>query len=124
LYGCVAGLLLALAAEAGRFLLTQNFHAVIPGRVYRSAQPSGTRLECLVRRHGIRTVINLRGCCAPLPWYLDEARTSHRLHVAQEDVCLSAGRLPSVAEMRRLVEVLDRNEHPYLIHFHLGADPT
>ena len=48
----------------------------------------------MIAAHGIRTVVNLRGCCAPFPWYLDECRATHRLDVAQEDVCFSAGRLP------------------------------
>lgn len=124
LYGLLAGLALAAAGEIGRMLLGGNFHTAVPGRVYRSAQPSPARLERLIREHGIRTVVNVRGCCAPLPWYLEECRVTHDLGVAQEDVCFSAGRLPSIHEVRRLIEVLDRSEYPILIHCHRGADRT
>jgi hypothetical protein len=44
--------------------------------------------------------------------------------VAHEDICLSAGRMPSTVELRRLVEVLDNCEYPILIHCHRGADRT
>ena len=54
-------------------------------------------------------MINLRGCCTPNPWYLDECRVTQRLDVSQEDICFSAGRLPSVPEVRRL-----RARHPGL----------
>jgi hypothetical protein len=124
LKGCLAGLLLATAVEGGRVLFGHNLHPVIPGRVYRCAQLSGPDLERVLRAHHIRTVINLRGSCAPFPWYLDECRVTHRLDVAQEDVCFSAGRLPSVHEMRRLIEVLDRCEYPVLFHCRRGADRT
>src|SRR5206468_266546 len=103
-YGCVLGGLLAVLCESGRVLIGSNFHTVLPGRVYRCAQLSGDGLEQLVTAHGIRTVVNLRGSCAPFPWYLDEARATHRSNVGQEDVCFSAGRLPSMHELRRLIE--------------------
>ncbi len=120
-----AWLLLAAAlAESGRVIFGNNFHTVIPGRVHRCAQPSPRDLEAAVRDHGIRTVVNLRGCCSEHPWYLAESRTTHRLGVCQEDVCLSAGRLPPTTEIRRLVEVLDRAEYPLLLHCRRGADRT
>ncbi|HXG12935.1 MAG TPA: tyrosine-protein phosphatase [Gemmataceae bacterium] len=124
LRGGAVGLLLALGANAAYVMIGPNFHAVVPGQVYRCAQPSGDELERLIRRYGVRTVINLRGCCPPLPWYLDECRATHRCNVAQEDVTLSAGRLPSIHEVRRLVDVLDRSEYPVLIHCRRGADRT
>ncbi len=120
----LAGLCLAVLTEAGRVLFGGNLHAVVPGRVYRSSQMSADKLAQVVHAYDIRTVINLRGCCDPFPWYLEECRTTHRLQVAQEDICLSAGRLPSVYEMRRLLEVLDRTEYPILIHCRRGADRT
>jgi hypothetical protein len=124
LWGGVTGLVLALAVEVGDVLFGRNLHALIPGRVYRCAQQPGEGLARMVRELGIRTVVNLRGCCPSLPWYLDECRTTHRLNVSQEDVCLSSGRLPSVPELRRLVEVLDRTDYPVLLHCKRGSDRT
>src|SRR5438045_2137576 len=65
LYGAVALALLAVLAEAARILFGGNFHAVIPGRVYRCSQPSPRSLKEMVASHGVRTVVNLRGCCNP-----------------------------------------------------------
>lgn len=124
LVGCVAGLGLAGAWEVGGVMLGRNFHAVIPGRVYRCAQPTAAGLEQVVRQHGIRTVVNLRGIGVPWPWYLDECRASHRLDVNHEDVSFSASRLPANQEVRRLIEVLDRTEYPILLHCRQGADRT
>jgi protein tyrosine phosphatase (PTP) superfamily phosphohydrolase (DUF442 family) len=122
--GCLLGLLLACAVEFTRVMLLGNFHVVIPGQVYRSAQLSDAELDAVIEKHGIRTVINLRGCCNPFPWYLDECRATHRRDVNQEDIGFSAGRLPPVPEIRRLVEVLERTEYPVLIHCNRGADRT
>ena len=124
LRGCVVGGLLVIAVIVVDDTLFGNFHTVVAGRVYRCAQPSAAELEKICRERGIRTVVNLRGCCAPLEWYLDECRVTHALNVAQEDVSLSATRLPSTREIRRLVEVLDHCEYPVLFHCYRGADRT
>src|SRR5262249_23653077 len=58
------------------------------------------------------------------PWYLDECRATHQHGVNQEDIGFSAGRLPPVPEIRRLVEVLDRTDYPIVLHCSRGADRT
>ncbi len=122
--GVVTGLLLAVLVHVVYVLAWGNFRTVLPGEVYRCAQPSGPRLERFVRERGIRTVVNLRGCCPTAPWYLDEARVTSRLGVAQEDISLSATRLPSTVGVRQLVEVIERASYPILFHCHQGADRT
>ena len=124
LRGCLTGAALVLLAQALYVLVGWNFHTVIPGRVYRAAQPDARALGWYVRRHGVRTVINLNGCCDPKPQYLDECRATHRLDVSQEDIGMSAGRLPAVPALRHLLEVLDHAEYPVLIHCHRGIDRT
>src|SRR5271165_3430586 len=120
------GTLAALAAAIGLYavyvLLGPKFHTVIPGRVFRCAQPSPARLESLVRHYGIRTVLNLRGVCETLPCYIDECLATNRLGLSQEDLGLSANRLPSAQCLRELVEVLERSEYPVLLHCNKGAD--
>ncbi len=69
-------------------------------------------------------MVNLRGSCAGFDWYIAECRASAELDASQVDLCFSAGRLPAVAEMRRLVEVIDRGERPLLFHCQRGADRT
>lgn len=101
-----------------------NLHVVLPGRVYRGAQPSPAMLKHLARRYGVRTIVNLRGCCAPFPWYLQECRATQELGMSQEDLTFSAIRLPSRYELRHLVEVLLRSEQPIYLHCRQGADRT
>jgi hypothetical protein len=121
---CLIGALAVPGVEAYRVFFGANFHTLIPGRVYRSAQLSPTQLERRLRANDIHTVVNLRGNCDPCPWYLEESRVTHRTNVCQEDICFSAGHLPSVSEVRRLVAVLDRTEYPILLHCRRGADRT
>jgi len=116
LRGIAAAAALLTVVYVGYVLLGTNFHTVIPGAVYRTAQPSAKRLEALVRTYGIRTIVNLRGCCDPYPWYLDECIAANRLNLSQEDIPFSATRLPPVDT------VLDRSEKPLLLHCNRGAD--
>jgi protein tyrosine phosphatase (PTP) superfamily phosphohydrolase (DUF442 family) len=122
----LAGLvvLLAILWEPLHVFVGDNVHAVIPGEIYRGAQPDESLLRILVKRHGIRTIVNLRGACYPHDWYVEEAQAAQDLGLALEDVCFSAGRWPSQHEMRRFVEVLDRSERPIYLHCRHGADRT
>jgi protein tyrosine phosphatase (PTP) superfamily phosphohydrolase (DUF442 family) len=105
-------------------MIGRNFHAVIPGRVYRCAQLSPTSLADVIQTHGIRTVVNLRGCGATLPWYLAECRMTHQLNINQEDISFSASRLPASQEVRQVIRVLDATDYPILLHCRQGADRT
>lgn len=118
----IAGL--AVAAEMARVLFGSNRHTVVPGRVYRSAQPSGEAVAELIASRQIKTVLNLRGVSRDADWYLAESRAAHAANVSQEDITLSAYLLPPPAELRRLVDVLDHTEYPVLIHCKQGADRT
>jgi hypothetical protein len=120
----LVGLALALIAKLAEIFLAGNVHTVLPGQFYRCSQPSPARLEKLIHDHGIRTVVNLRGAGPSFEWYVDECRVSMALDTCQEDVCFSAGRLPPVPEVRRLIEILDRSERPILFHCQRGADRT
>jgi hypothetical protein len=115
---------LAIVLEGANVLLGANFHTVIPGAVYRCSQPSPDGLAGLIRSYGIRTVINLRGCCDPIPSYLEECRVTSRLDVSQEDIAFSSGKLPPVPSVRELVRVLDGSDKPVIFHCHKGIDRT
>jgi protein tyrosine phosphatase (PTP) superfamily phosphohydrolase (DUF442 family) len=122
--GAALILLGVVAYEALRVFAGSNRHTVLPGRVYRCAQPSESDLRELVRDRHIRTVVNLRGVSQVQDWYRAEARTLHDLNVSQEDITFSANRLPPPSELRRLIDVLDHTEYPVLLHCKQGADRT
>lgn len=114
----------AFLAEVRYVYFGRNWHAIIPGRVYRSAQLSADDLPAQIAEYNIRTVINLRGSCIGFPWYVGECRTTSAHGVSQEDITLSATRLPAPSEIRRFVEVLDRTEYPIVLHCRQGVDRT
>lgn len=125
----IPGICLLVIGEVIRVLALSNRHCVIPGRVYRCAQPTPADLRELAEAYGLRTVINLRGLARDendpaSGWYFAEAQTLHDLGLSQEDITLSANRLPPPGELRRLVEVLDKSEYPVLLHCKRGADRT
>ena len=113
-----------VACETVRVLALTNRHEVIPGKVYRSSQPSGAHIREQAQKLGIRTVLNLRGLSNEFDWYKQECEACRELGLSQEDITLSANSLPPTAEIRRIVEVFDRTEYPVLIHCKAGADRT
>lgn len=118
------GLGAAVVGESLRVLAFSNIHTVVPGKVYRSAQLRGSTLSRLIREKGIRTVVNLRGIGPETPWFLEECQATHETDVNQEDITLSAKRLPAPTEIRRLIDVLDHTDYPIVIHCQRGADRT
>ena len=120
----IAALIVLPIWHFSTIFLAGNVHEVIPGQLYRGAQPSGRSLENLIRKHKIRTVLNARGCCWPDGWYTSEAEVCQRLGVNLEDICFSAVHLPSRDELRVLIDVLDHAERPIFIHCRQGADRT
>ena len=124
LRGGICGLAAAGLIDGWTIAFADNLHTVKPGRVFRSAQMSPEHFRRALERRHIRTIVNLRGTCPDMPWYLAECRVTHDANVNQEDVCLSATRLPSPSELRRLIEVLDGTEYPILLHCRQGVDRT
>lgn len=123
----VHGTALGIAAFAVSVVvkvLDGNVHEVQAQRVYRSSQLSPVRQARLIASARIRTVVNLRGCCADFAWYQAECAVSHNAGVAQEDVFLSATRLPAPSEVRQLLAVLLHTEYPILLHCRQGVDRT
>jgi hypothetical protein len=124
LHGFLYGIVVGGGLHFGYVFFGPNFHTVLPGQVYRCAQLDASTLAWLIQWHHVRTVLNLRGFSDPTPWYLAECRATSGQDVSQEDVGLSAGRLPPVPAVRQLIEVLDHAERPLLIHCNKGIDRT
>ncbi|MEG6508324.1 dual specificity protein phosphatase family protein [Methyloligella sp. 2.7D] len=114
---------LALAGCYTAFIfLTGNFHTVIPGVLYRSAQPSAERIVELHERYGIKTIINLRGAHPDLDWYKAESTVASRKGITLVDFPISAKRVLSPDQVELLLAVLADAEPPVLIHCLDGAD--
>ncbi len=120
----VLGLLLGLGWETYRVLLGGNLHTVLPGKVYRSAQPTGAMIRDLHAQTGLKSVLNLRAACPGKAFYEDEVRACNDLGIVLHDFEFSAVRLPSAFELRRFVRTLESTPQPLLLHCKQGADRT
>jgi protein tyrosine/serine phosphatase len=123
----VAALALALAVPAGLAVhrrLSGNLGTVVPGRVLRSAQLTPDQLRDVVRAHGIRTVLNLRGPNPDQPWYRDELRATLDSGAVQVDVPLASDHWLSRSQVRTLLDLADHAAYPLLVHCEFGAERT
>jgi undecaprenyl-diphosphatase len=100
-----------------------NFHEVIPGEVYRSAQLSGSTLKRHVRENGIQTVINLRQADSNVKWYREEMEAVAELEVNHHSIGMfaSSPRVDQVIELHDLIRGVER---PLLVHCRAGIDRT
>lgn len=116
--GALALALLAAGLPLGCTRVLYNFGTVEPARLYRSGQPSPLLLRWARSRHGIRSIINLRG---HTPGYESAFAARHGLRLFVFD--LSATRPPSKAEVERFLAILeDPGNLPALVHCRNGVD--
>jgi protein tyrosine/serine phosphatase len=122
----IGGVLLALGLSLGGYLgalqLTDNFHTVVAGELYRSGQPTATDIAYYQKTHGIKTIINLRGENRGLAWYDAEISEAKQLGITHIDFRMSARRELTQVEAVNLVRILERAEKPMLAHCQAGAD--
>lgn len=117
----------ALAAwiyRSSTFRPAENFHVVDEGRFYRMAQPRPEELEALVKKYGIKTVINLRGHQSGEWWYDDEAEATKKLGIKQVDIGFSTENVQFKHDWVAYLDTLKTAERPILVHCRSGADRT
>jgi protein tyrosine/serine phosphatase len=98
-----------------------NFHAVVPGALYRSNHPTPGNLRRFVRDKGIKTVINLRGEAGNGSDALSR-EAARLLGLDFIDLPLRSALAPpreTVLELMRLYQTMRR---PGLVHCKSGAD--
>ena len=98
-----------------------NFAEVVPGRWYRSNHPTPGRIGRLVARHGIRTIVNLRGQreCGSDALSREAAR---RLGLAHVYMAFESRGAPHRARILRFHEIWRHVKTPVLMHCKSGAD--
>ena len=97
-----------------------NLHRV-GERAWRAAQPSPGQIARIARRHGIRTVVNLRGgqSYGSLPL---EIEACERAGVAFENFVLRSRAVPTPEEVHAAKALFARIDYPVLFHCKSGAD--
>ena len=120
----VAGFLVLILGGAILIHEYDNFHPVVAGEVYRSAQLSGSELEKYVRMYRLKSIINLIGRRQKEAWWRDEVAVSTRYGLTHYDFHISAGTPLTAEQYEQLLALLKTAPKPLLIHCHGGADRT
>ena len=102
-------------------ILWTNFHAVKPGRLYRSNHPTPGNLRAFTRKTGLKTLINLRGQAKNGSDALSRD-TAARLGLDFYDMALESRGAPHKDRILRLAEIYTNMRPPALIHCKSGAD--
>lgn len=97
-----------------------NRHQVSAG-VWRSAQPAPRHLRW-AKRHGIRTILNLRGCRETDGTYLLEREECQKLGLTLVDFPIRSRSPLDRETLRAAVDLFGRLEYPVLLHCKSGAD--
>jgi protein tyrosine/serine phosphatase len=122
----IAALVLLMLPPAGYFgvymRVQGNFHPITPGEAYRSAKLDSDKLEYYIKKHNIKSIVNLIGEDPRKPWYQEELRVSAKHNIKHYDITLSATEEPTEQDVRRLVEIFHHAPRPVLIHCKGGSD--
>ncbi len=102
-------------------VLRFNFHRISP-EAYRSSQPTMTQLRRMVKKHGIKTIINLKGANPNSAHWAFEKEQCAKLGVTLLDVSIYSRSLPDAARIHRAREVFESVEYPIWMHCKAGAD--
>jgi len=102
-------------------LVRFNFHRVSE-EAFRSSQPTMWQLRRMVRKHGIKTIINLKGPNQDSAYWAFEREQCAKLGVRLVDVSIASRSLPSHERIKRASTVFDSVEYPIWMHCKAGAD--
>lgn len=102
-------------------VLRFNFHRISP-EAYRSSQPTMWQLRRVVKKYGIKTIINLKGADPRSAYYLFEKEQCEKVGVKLIDIEIYSRGTPSGHRIRRARQVFEEAEYPIWIHCKAGAD--
>ena len=120
----VFALFLVFSLHLAYNFFTLNVHAVIPNKIYRSAQLDQVELTYYERKLHFKTIINLRGRWPKKSWYRVENRFAEKHHLQYYSIQFEAYLLPSKARLRELAYVLETAPKPLIFHCEGGSDRT
>lgn len=100
-----------------------NFHRVSE-EAFRSSQPTMWQLRRMVKKYGIKTIVNLKGPNERSAYWAFEREQCKKLGVTLVDVSIASRSVPDVGRVRRAKEVFDSIEYPMWMHCKAGADRT
>lgn len=101
-----------------------NFHWVVPGEIARSAQAYAGFLGPFLKRHGIRSVLNLRGPNPKFGWWHYEKRVTDSMDVTHSDMPLNSRNLVLRLQLTRILDFMTVAPKPLLVKCSGGQDRT
>jgi len=90
--------------------------------LWRSAQPTPGQIARLARRHGLRTVVSLRGARVRPGTLALELEVCRRLGVRFVDLPMDSRDPPKPAVLERFAALLEEAPEPMLVHCRAGSD--
>jgi protein tyrosine/serine phosphatase len=99
-----------------------NFHTIVPGTLYRSAQLEEKQLTDYINAYGIKSILNLRGEHKLDTWYQGEMRVASQFGLAHYDYPISKQQELGDQQIRSIVAILRDAPKPLLIHCKNGVD--
>ena len=104
--------------------MKDNFHPVIEGQVYRSAQMSPATFKKKVAEYGIKTVVNLQRPKRNDGAWIMERATAALMGAEHHDIDMDLTFSPRIDQVRQLRDLLVNAPKPILVHCRAGADRT
>jgi hypothetical protein len=101
-----------------------NFHWVQEGTLARSAQGFLGGLHFILKRRGIRGLVNVRGAHPNYRWWRAEVRHTGRLGIVRFDAKLDSRQLPTRDMLVALVDAFEKAPRPVLVKCSGGQDRT
>lgn len=103
--------------------LRLNFHK-ISHEAYRSAQPTPGQIEKYVKKHGIKTILNLKGSKPKGAYYAFEKEKCDELGVKIINIGIKSRGIPRPEQIEEAKEVFETVEYPIWMHCKAGSDRT
>ncbi|MDP2787441.1 MAG: protein tyrosine phosphatase [Pseudomonadota bacterium] len=98
-----------------------NFHR-ISEEAFRSSQPTMWQMRRMVKKHGIKTILNLKGANPKSAYWAFEREQCEKLGIQLVDVKIASRSIPNGERIRRAKEVFESIEYPVWMHCKAGAD--
>jgi hypothetical protein len=93
------------------------------GKLYRSERLERDQLEQVIRRFGIKSILNVRGEASGESWYENEISLSKNLHLTHFDYGLSASDPVTIEQINEIVHFL-RDGSAYTHRSSLAPRPS
>ena len=103
-------------------ILSIGYNEVLPGKVYRYRQLSGSDLSEKIDQLGIRTVVNLRGKHPDEKWYQEELQAARNKSVTLFSFPMNSKKLPNRSDLQGLIDVITSTKRPMLVHCEAGNE--